>query len=175
MKTVRCIGLGVVLALILACAMGERSNAQSPSRHSSVNSEPKVEKGAVMHASGPFDVKIVPQPGDDDSVGRLSIDKHYHGELDATGTGQMLTGGDYKSGSAGYVAMEKITGTLQGRRGSFIVQHSGTLTQGAQQLTITIVPGTGTGQLTGITGKMDVKINDGKHLYELDYTLPESN
>lgn len=129
-----------------------------------------------MHATGPFDVKLVPQPADektnDPLLARMSIDKHYHGELEATGTGEMLTGGDYKTGSAGYVAMEKVTGTLQGRTGTFLMQHSGTLTQGAQQLSITIVPDTGTGQLAGIAGKMDVKITEGKHFYELDYTLP---
>lgn len=127
-----------------------------------------------MHATGPFDVKVVPQPSDDPSLGRMSLDKHYHGDLDATATGQMLTGGDFKTGSAGYVAMEKVTGTLKGRAGTFLMQHSATLNRGAQQLSITIVPDSGTGQLAGIAGKMDIKITEGKHLYELEYTLPDA-
>ncbi len=127
-----------------------------------------------MHATGPFDVKLAPQPSDDASLGRMSLDKHYHGDLDATGIGQMLTGGDFKTGSAAYVAMEKVTGTLKGRTGTFLMQHSGVLTRGAQQLSINIVPDSGTGQLTGIAGKMDVKITEGKHFYELEYTLPEA-
>ncbi len=178
MTKLNCVGLGVTLALIFVAAKSEWSYAQLTANQSTVKTEARTEKGAAMHASGAFDVKLTPQPADektnDPLLGRMSIDKHYHGELEATGTGQMLTGGDYKTGSAGYVAMEKVTGTLQGRTGTFLMQHSGTLTQGAQQLSITIVPGTGTGQLAGIAGKMDVKITDGKHFYELDYTLPET-
>jgi hypothetical protein len=169
-------GLGFTLALICFGVKSESSNAQSTANQPSVKTKATINTGAPMHATGPFDVKLVPQPADektnDPLLARMSIDKHYHGELEATGTGEMLTGGDYKTGSAGYVAMEKVTGTLQGRTGTFLMQHSGTLTQGAQQLSITIVPDTGTGQLAGIAGKMDVKITEGKHFYELDYTLP---
>jgi hypothetical protein len=168
------------LALVITIGLlvplnGELSHAQlATSQTADI-----TEKGGAMQASGPFDVKLVPQPADeknnDPLMSRMAIDKHYHGELEATGTGQMLTAGDYKSGSAGYVAMEKVSGTLQGRSGTFMLQHSGTLNKGAQQLSITIVPGTGTGQLTGIAGKMDVKIKEGgKHFYELEYTLPEA-
>jgi hypothetical protein len=172
MKTVCRLALVIAIGLVVP-VNSELSHAQLPTSQTGG----KTEKGATMHASGPFDVKLAPQPADektnDPLMGRMSIDKHYHGELEAAGTGQMLTGGDYKTGSAAYVAMEKVSGTLQGRAGTFMLQHSGTLTQGTQQLSITIVPGTGTGQLTGIAGKMDVKIKEGgKHFYELEYTLP---
>ncbi len=176
MKNLCCIGPGMAIALILAGSLTlpgskpEQSQAQSPATTANTTTE----KGAAMHATGPFDVKLAPQPSDDPSLGRMSLDKHYHGDLDATGTGQMLTGGDFKTGSAAYVAMEKVTGTLKGRTGTFLMQHSGMLTRGAQQLAINIVPDSGTGQLTGIAGKMDVKITEGNHLYELEYTLPEA-
>lgn len=166
--------MGLVIALGLALPVtGDLLRAQSQTSQPAVTAE----TGATMHASGPFEVKVAPQPNDDKTndpwMGRMSIDKHYHGDLEAAATGLMLSGGDYKSGSAGYVAMEKVSGTLQGRTGTFLLQHSATLTQGAQQLSITIVPGTGTGQLAGIAGKMDIKIKEGgKHFYELEYTLP---
>jgi hypothetical protein len=172
MKTLCRLALVMMIGLVLP-VNGQFSKAQLLSSQTAG----KTQNGATMHASGPFEVKLAPQTAEektnDPLIGRMLIDKHYHGELEAAGTGQMLTGGDYKTGSAGYVAMEKVSGTLQGRAGTFMLQHSGTLTAGAQQLSITIVPGTGTGQLTGIAGKMDVKIKEGgKHFYELDYTLP---
>jgi hypothetical protein len=130
------------------------------------------------HASGPFDVKLVPQgPGDiaeGSALGRMSIDKQYHGDLEAVGKGEMLTAGTDVKGSAGYVAIERVTGMLQGRKGSFVLQHSGTLTRGAPQQSITVVPDSGTGQLVGLTGKLTVIIADGKHSYDFDYTLPEA-
>jgi hypothetical protein len=163
-----------ILCLLLISTNGKWSQAQSQTTQSAANAAAVNAKGAAMHATGPFDVKVVPQPTDDPSLGRMALDKHYHGDLEASAAGLMLTGGDFKTGSAGYVAMEKITGTLQGRAGTFMVQHDGTLNQGAQQLSITIVPGSGTGQLAGIAGKMDIKITEGKHFYELEYTLPEA-
>ena len=137
-----------------------------------------VKKGVTMatHASGPFDVKLNPQPSDDKAegsiLGRLSIDKQYHGDLEATGKGQMLTAMTDVKGSAGYVAIERVTGTLHGRAGSFVLQHSSTLTRGAPLQSITVVPDSGTGQLVGLTGKMIVNIVDGKHSYDFEYTLP---
>jgi hypothetical protein len=130
------------------------------------------------HASGTFDVKLVPQGTPDkaegSTLGRMSIDKQYHGDLDATGKGEMLTAGTDVKGSAGYIAMERVTGTLQGRKGSFVLQHSGTLTRGAPQQSITVVPDSGTGQLAGLAGKLTITIApDGKHSYTFDYTLPE--
>jgi hypothetical protein len=129
-------------------------------------------------ASGTFEVKLNPLVSDDNAedatLGRMSIDKHFHGDLEATSKGQMLTAGTGVKGSAGYVAIERVSGTLHGRSGTFVLQHSGTMTRGAPQLTITVVPDSGTGQLAGLAGRMAIKIADGKHSYDFDYTLPEA-
>jgi|SRR5436305_1656605 len=127
----------------------------------------------TTHASGTFEVKLTPQ-AEEASLGRLSIDKQFHGDLEATSKGQMLTAGTAVKGSAGYVAIERVSGTLQGRSGSFVLQHSGTMTRGVPQLTITVVPDSGTAQLAGLSGKMAIDIADGKHSYEFDYTLAEA-
>jgi len=126
-------------------------------------------------ATGPFDVKVTPQDdkSGDAALGRMTLDKQYHGDLEATGKGQMLTAGTEVKGSGAYVAIERVTGTLKGHTGSFVLQHSGTMTQGVPQLTITLVPDSGTGQLAGIAGKMNIIIAaDGKHSYDFEYTLP---
>jgi hypothetical protein len=124
-------------------------------------------------------VKVTPQPSDDKTddatLGRMTIDKQIHGDLEATSKGQMLTAGTPVKGSAGYVAIERISGTLHGRTGTFILQHTGTMTRGALQLSITVVPDSGTGQLAGLAGKMDIQIADGKHSYEFTYNLPDSH
>ena len=129
-------------------------------------------------AQGTFDVKLTPQAADEKgespALGRMSIDKQFHGDLEGSSRGEMLTAGTGVKGSAGYVAMERVTGTLNGRSGSFAFQHSGSMTRGAPQLTITVVPDSGTGQLTGLSGKMTIQIADGKHSYEFDYTLAET-
>lgn len=128
----------------------------------------------TSRATGPFDVKIAPQEQDEASnLGRMSIDKQYHGDLEATGKGQMLTAGTVVKGSAGYVAIEQVSGTLHGRTGTFVLQHSGVMTRGTPSLTITVVPDSGTGQLVGLSGKMDINIVDGKHSYDFEYTLAE--
>jgi hypothetical protein len=135
---------------------------------------PRKESPMTTHISGAFDVKLVPltgEPGSDPGLGRMSIDKQFHGELDATSLGQMLMAGTEVKGSAGYVAIEKVTGTLKGRKGTFVLQHSGIMTRGAGQLTITVVPDSGTGELKGLEGKMTIEIRDGKHFYGFDYTL----
>jgi hypothetical protein len=129
----------------------------------------------TSRASGPFDVKVTPQNPDDkvDSpVGRWSLDKQYHGDLEATGQGQMLSAGTSVKGSGAYVAIERVSGTLQGRSGTFILQHSGTMARGAQHMTVTVVPDSGTGQLVGLTGSLVIKNDQGKHSYELEYALP---
>jgi len=131
-----------------------------------------------MHASGPFDVKT--NPIDDKSadplLGRFSLDKQYHGDLDGTGTGQMLTAGTAVKGSGAYVAIEKVSGTLKGRTGTFVLQHTGSMSGGNFQLNVTIVPDSGTGQLAGIAGKMTITIAaGGKHSYDLEYTLPKAD
>jgi hypothetical protein len=136
------------------------------------------QKGAAMtkHASGTFDVKITPLHDEgvgDASIGRMAIAKQYHGDLEGTGVGQMLTGmaPDVKESGA-YVAMERVRGTVHGRTGSFIVHHRGIMTRGAQDLTIVIVPDSGTEELKGITGTMTIEIKDGRHFYGFNYTLP---
>jgi hypothetical protein len=127
-------------------------------------------------AKGSFTVKMSPQsePDVSDGVsrGRMSLDKLFEGDLAATGQGEMLTALTPVKGSAGYVAIERVTGTLSGRSGSFVFQHTGTMTRGAQQLAITVVPDSGTGALTGISGVFNLNIVDGKHFYEFEYSLP---
>ncbi len=122
-------------------------------------------------AIGPFDVSLTPQSSGHESFGRLTIAKKFHGDLEATSKGEMLAAGTETKGSAGYVAVEKVTGRLNGRAGSFVLQHSGTMRRGEGRLTVTVVPDSGTGELAGLAGSMTINITDGKHYYELDYTL----
>ncbi|HEX4076115.1 MAG TPA: DUF3224 domain-containing protein [Candidatus Acidoferrales bacterium] len=128
------------------------------------------------HARGTFEVKLTPQPADDAgadaAVGRMSIDKQFHGDLEGTSKGQMLSAMGSVKGSAGYVAMEKVTGTLHGRGGSFVLQHSGTMNRGVPQLLVTVVPDSGTDQLAGLTGTLAIIIDSGKHSYDFEYSLP---
>jgi hypothetical protein len=171
-------GVVVITVTAICLSLGCGSSAHTRTHLSLLN---PVQKGTAMatHASGTFEVKLVPQPPEDKAEGstlaRMSIDKQFHGDLEATSKGQMLTAGTDVKGSAGYVAIERITGTLHGSTGSFVLQHSGTLTRGAPQQSIIVVPDSGTGQLAGLTGKMTINIADGKHSYEFEYTLPESH
>lgn len=103
----------------------------------------------------------------------MTIDKQIHGDLEGTSKGQMLTAGTAVTGSGVYVAIEKVSGTLHGRKGTFILHHTGVMTRGAPQLTITVVPDSGTGELEGLTGRMMINIADGKHSYDFEYTLPK--
>ncbi|HYY96992.1 MAG TPA: DUF3224 domain-containing protein [Pyrinomonadaceae bacterium] len=129
----------------------------------------------TTRASGTFEVKLSPQAPDEGEsgigIGRMLIDKKFSGDLEGTSKGQMLAAGTAVSGSAGYVAMEQVTGTLAGRSGSFVLQHSGTMTRGAAQLTVTVVPDSGAGELVGMTGRMNIVVADGRHSYEFDYAL----
>jgi Protein of unknown function (DUF3224) len=131
-----------------------------------------------LHATGPFDVKLDPQAADEKAGGaaisRMLLDKQLHGDLEATSKGTMLAAGTAIKGSAGYVALEIVTGTLKGRTGTFVLQHSATMDRGVPSLSITVVPDSGSGQLTGLTGKMNIIIADGKHSYDFEYTLPEA-
>jgi hypothetical protein len=132
-----------------------------------------------LHATGLFEVKIDPQPPDEKgggaAIGRMFLDKQFHGDLEATSKGTMLAAGTgAKNSSGGYVALEIVTGSLKGRTGTFVLQHSATMNRGVPQLSITVVPDSGTGQLTGLTGKMNITIADGKHSYDFEYTLPET-
>jgi hypothetical protein len=132
----------------------------------------------TMHVSGPFDVKVTAQeePSPDPLLGRMTLDKQYHGDLEAIGQGQMLTAGTEVKGSGAYVAIEYVSGTLEGRAGSFVLQHTGIMAQGVPELAISVVPDSGTGQLKGITGKMTIIIAaGGKHTYDLEYALPNGD
>jgi hypothetical protein len=127
-----------------------------------------------MRATGPFEVKLSPQ---DDAagapVGRMSIDKQFQGDLAGTSQGQMLmAASESEQGSAGYVAIEKVTGTLNGRSGTFYLQHNATMNRGVGDLNIIVIPDTGTEQLAGLSGRMNIIIDAGKHSYEFDYELP---
>jgi hypothetical protein len=132
----------------------------------------------MTRAIGTFEVKLTPQATDDKAegnpLGRLSIDKQFHGDLEGISKGEMLTAGTVVPGSAGYVAIERVTGALHRRSGSFVLQHSGTMTRGAPQLSITVVPDSGTGQLLGLSGRMTIEIADGKHSYAFEYALAET-
>ena len=128
----------------------------------------------TQHAHGTFTVKVEPlSPAPAEGLSRYSLDKQLHGDLEATSKGEMLGGGDYKQGTAGYVAIELITGTLNGKHGSFALQHSSTMDQSGAKMNIIVVPGSGTGELKGIAGAFVIKIESGQHFYDLDYTLPD--
>lgn len=130
-----------------------------------------------MKISGKFDVNLAPleayAKGENNiNLGRMSIDKVFHGELDASSKGEMLSAMTAVKGSAGYVAIEQVSGTLSGKQGSFVLQHFGTKQDGDNQLTLKVVPASGTGELAGLTGEMAIVIEDGQHFYEFDYGLP---
>ena len=134
-------------------------------------------QGASMtqHAKGGFDVKIQPidvyNKDEGASLARMSIDKQFHGDLEATSKGEMISAMGSVKGSAGYVAIERVTGTLAGRHGSFTLQHNATMTRGEPYLNIIVVPDSGAGELTGLSGKMNIVIANGKHSYEFEYSF----
>jgi hypothetical protein len=162
-------GVIAAICLSLSVAVYAQANSSSPN-------PPQKGTPVTTHAKGTFEVKITPQTPDgkfeDATMGRMTIDKQFHGDLEATSKGQMLTAMTETKGSAGYVAVERVTGTLNGRSGSFVLQHSATMTRGVPQLSVTVVPDSATGQLVGLTGKMEIIINAGKHSYDFEYTLP---
>ena len=125
-----------------------------------------------MRATGTFEVKLAPQTAADAMPGRMSIDKQFHGDLETTSKGEMLMAGTAMKGSAGYVAIEQVTGKLQGLEGTFILQHNATMTRGVGELNIIVVPDSGTGELIGLAGKMAINIAaDGAHSYVFEYSL----
>ncbi len=128
----------------------------------------------MHHAHGSFTVKVqqlTPTPAE--GISRYSIDKEIHGDLEATTKGEMFSAGDPKQGAAGYVAIETVTGTLAGKHGSFALQHMATMDKNGPKMTVIVVPGSGTGELKGITGAFTIHIDNGQHSYDLDYTLPD--
>jgi len=129
----------------------------------------------TLHAKGTFEVQMTPAGEGDKApgatLGRSTIAKQFHGDLEGTSTATMLTAMTEVKGSAGYVAIERVTGVLNGRRGTFVLQHSGTMTRGAQQLSVTVVPDSGTGELAGLTGRMTIAITEGQHTYDFEYSV----
>jgi hypothetical protein len=131
-------------------------------------------KEKIMTARGTFDVKVTQQPQDDSAggpFGLLFLDKRFHGDLNAASKGQMLAAGTAVEGSGAYVAFELVTGTLNGKRGSFILQHKGTMRKGNYAMNVTVVPDSGTDELAGIAGAMTIIIEGGKHSYMFEYSF----
>jgi hypothetical protein len=125
------------------------------------------------HARGTFDVKVQPLSAPDmEGVARFSINKTIHGDLEATTKGEMFTAGDPQAGSAGYVAIETVSGKLAGKSGSFVLQHFATMDASGPNMMVKVTPGSGTGELKGISGTFTITIADGKHSYDLEYELP---
>ena len=131
-----------------------------------------------MLATGTFEVKLAPQPlthgVDGLPMARMSLDKTFSGDLEAVSYGEMISAGTQVKGSAGYVAMEWVRGTLHGRKGSFVLQHSATMNRGAPEMHISVIPDSGTEELLGLAGKLTITITEGKHLYSFDYSITAS-
>lgn len=160
--------LSVVLLSALACVGQSTASANKSAK----------DELTMSHAKGTFEVKVLPLSPDGLPSGfaRMSIDKQLHGDLEATSKGQMLsfgTGG--KGSSGGYVALEQVTGTLSGRKGSFVLQHSAIMNRGVPQMSITVVPDSGTDELVGLSGTFNINIAGGKHSYDFEYSLPEAH
>ena len=157
---------GAVATLAMAAAMLAHAAPQTPEK-------------IMMHANGTFDVKLAPQPAtpglETAALGRQIIDKRFHGDLEGTSQGEMLAVMSATSGSGAYVALERVTGTLGGKRGGFVLMHSATMTRGAPAMSVTVVPDSGTGELVGLSGTLVIRIDaGGGHAYAFDYRLPSS-
>ena len=167
-------GTTVPLALVYTAVYAESGGAwRLVAYQSTKRPEPGKKEAAVPHAAtGAFEVKMTPLKAEDGStLARFALDKQYHGGLDGRSQGEMLTAGTAVKNSAGYVAFETFTGTLDGRAGTFVLQHSATMTRGDGKLSITVVPDSGTGALEGLTGSMAIRIENGAHFYDFDYAL----
>ncbi len=127
----------------------------------------------MQHARGTFTVIVQPlTPPPAEGLGRFSIDKQIHGDLEAASKGEMYSGGDPKQGHAGYVAIEVVSGTLAGKQGTFALQHMATMDQDGRRMSVAVTPGSGTGELKGIAGRFVIDIQNGIHSYDLEYSLP---
>lgn len=166
--------LSLLALLLSACAT---ATGREPT---ATDHPPQTKDSTAMtrHATGTFDVKLVPFPADadrgDSPIGRMSNDKQFHGDIDGSSRGQMLMLGTAVQGSAAYVSIEVVTGKVHGRSGSFALHHDGVMNRGVGQLAIGIVPDSGTDQLQGIAGTFAITIEKGVHHYDLDYSLPEA-
>ena len=166
---------GALVVAVACLTVGSALHAQA---HTTVPGPIQGEAVVTTHATGTFDVKLNPAasdtPAEGSALGRMTIDKQWHGDLEGTSKGEMLTAGSSVKNSASYVAVERVSGTLHGKTGTFALAHSGTMTRGVPSLSITVVPDSGTGQLVGISGRLMINIDGGKHVYDFDYTLPAS-
>ncbi len=158
--TICCVLGGIIMPVLVAQSSQANAAKDSP---------------IAMHAEGTFDVKNASLPADDatsgTAIGRFALDKQFHGDLEGVSKGEMLGAGNPATGTAGYVAIEQVTGTLQGRSGSFSLQHFGTMEDNKFKLTVEVVPGSGSGDLTGISGTMTIAVASGKHSWKFDYML----
>jgi len=163
----------VITVITLLVAQGVAGHTQATSGETTKHQK---ETSVTGHASGTFDVKLMPQPVADSEagIGRMSIDKQFHGDIEGVSKGEMLSSQGFIKGSAGYVAIERVTGTLQGRKGSFVLQHNATMNRGTPQLNIIVLPDSGTDQLAGLSGMMTIKTDQGQHFYEFDYTFSDA-
>lgn len=167
--------------LAVAIALAGLGFALGPALSAPLSAQNKApadrETPQMQQATGSFEVKMAPQKPDNPQaesagLGRMSLDKQFHGDLEGTSQGEMLSVLDREKGSGGYVALERVTGKLQGREGSFVLQHNATMNRGVPELNIIVVPDSGTGQLAGLSGSMKIRIEaGGKHFYDFDYTL----
>jgi Protein of unknown function (DUF3224) len=166
----RCRVMLAAMALVNVCILAGCSLSRN-------TTDLQMDNQMTKHAGGMFEVALAPQ-GEQDAaegttMGRMSIDKTFHGDLEATSEGEMLSARTTIAGSAGYVAIERVIGTLHGKRGSFVLQHFATMTRGVPHQVVEVVPDSGSGELAGITGSMTINIVDGKHFYEFEYALDE--
>jgi hypothetical protein len=162
------------LAAVVAGAGLALAAAPTPAQTPVARLQPAQEGTLVTRqATGTFEVKLAPQQAHSPDLGRMTLDKQFHGDLEAVSVGEMLSAMTAVKGSAGYVAMELVRGTLHGKQGTFVLQHSAFMIRGTPDLTVTVVPDSGTGELTGLTGRMQIIIEaGGGHSYRFEYTLP---
>jgi hypothetical protein len=163
------LAIALILAPLTPPAAAQSKEIPAPMTDSGTNLP-----HSTHHAHGTFTVDVHPlTPPPAEGLGRFSIDKQIHGDLEATTKGEMFSAGDPKQGVAGYVAIELVTGTLNGKHGMFALQHFATMDASGPKMQVQIVPGSGTGDLKGITGTFTIKIENRQHFYDLDYTLPQ--
>lgn len=171
-------GKTIALSLVFSAVYVEKAGRWELATYQSTTlpESGKKEIAVPHHATGTFDVKLTPQKPDEsgsaEPLGRFSVEKQYHGALEAAARGQMLTVGTKVEGSAVYVAIEQVEGSLDGRKGAFALNHTGTMTRGVPHLSITVVPDSGTGELVGLSGTLGIRIEEGKHFYDFEYSLP---
>ncbi len=162
------------LGLALLCGLLGGTLASAADTPTHATTQATNQEATMQKISGEFELKMSPEPGpqDADGIGRFRLDKRYSGPLQATGIGLMTAHRTATEGSAGYVAIERVRGSLDGRSGSFVIQHNGLMWGETRQLTIEVIPDSGDGELTGLRGRMDIRIEGGKHFYDFEYALP---